>query len=910
LEELSSFEQLAAESSVSQALLAAGLHGARRLPSALDRLRRECERLYSPRPGKRELNQVLRELEQVQERLQVSGDRPAQYFAAIDALEDAGLALAAATAERELLEERRRQLLRLRDADALLCEAEVLNRRLRVEAALEAFPVGGLERLGALERRRERARAEAAAVDAEIEALGLTRKALPAALDLRAALMAAERYAAARSQERALAARRAALAERERGIDLALGELPLQREREWLLARPFSSTGRSRLGAAVESILEAERKVRLADEAAQDAASAALAAQDEQRSLQESLATFEPSDPELIARQREACAELPRAHEALVATQAAAQEARALRGCLEAAPEAASGLGFLWLLGGLCAAGGAAAGIFARGEIRWVICAVAFLLVGALAVVWRQWSHWVVLRRAREQQERERLAGLEAGLRRRESVAIAHFQALGRQAGVALDDGAQSWAEREVALSTLLVQARRSEVLTQELVAAAGRLRRASEMAEGARVLCQAQTSDSEAAVRAWTLLLDQEGLPADLLPADALDVWGRLAELRQRLLDVAADREALRVEENQVQEAAQGLLASIVELGWEVADADAALARARSANDEAREARETRRRLDEREQILRAQRRRWEGERVESDATLAALLEEGRCADAATFQKQAQAAVAYQAARRRAQELEAQVEALAGEGGGPLRHRLDKGGGSQGLHRQISEVETGLERCACEVERHAQRRGALTEQLQKWAEDAEIRALRIQEEELKGRAADLAGRYARDQLALLLLERAQEEHRLKHQPRLLQRVSEQFWRLTRARYGRVWADPEGGLRVLDASKREWSAEALSRGTREQLYLAFRLALVEEICEHKPALPLVLDDILVNFDPERADAAVGILAQLSTRHQVLALTCHPWVRALFVAHGAQVTELTGRLGTPPARSAG
>jgi uncharacterized protein YhaN len=46
-------------------------------------------------------------------------------------------------------------------------------------------------------------------------------------------------------------------------------------------------------------------------------------------------------------------------------------------------------------------------------------------------------------------------------------------------------------------------------------------------------------------------------------------------------------------------------------------------------------------------------------------------------------------------------------------------------------------------------------------------------------------------------------------------------------------------------------------------------------------------LPLIMDDVLVNFDPERARAVAQELARFSTQHQVLIFTCHPETAQLF-----------------------
>jgi uncharacterized protein YhaN len=68
---------------------------------------------------------------------------------------------------------------------------------------------------------------------------------------------------------------------------------------------------------------------------------------------------------------------------------------------------------------------------------------------------------------------------------------------------------------------------------------------------------------------------------------------------------------------------------------------------------------------------------------------------------------------------------------------------------------------------------------------------------------------------------------------------------------------------------------------ALSTGTAQQLYLALRFGLVEHFAGQAESLPVVMDDIRVNFDPIRAERAARSIEDLATRHQVLYFTCHP-----------------------------
>jgi hypothetical protein len=68
----------------------------------------------------------------------------------------------------------------------------------------------------------------------------------------------------------------------------------------------------------------------------------------------------------------------------------------------------------------------------------------------------------------------------------------------------------------------------------------------------------------------------------------------------------------------------------------------------------------------------------------------------------------------------------------------------------------------------------------------------------------------------------------------------------------------------------------------LSRGTSEQLYLALRFGLVEHFVDtSKEPLPIVMDDILVNFDADRAERAARSIEELSKTCQVIYFTCHP-----------------------------
>lgn len=113
--------------------------------------------------------------------------------------------------------------------------------------------------------------------------------------------------------------------------------------------------------------------------------------------------------------------------------------------------------------------------------------------------------------------------------------------------------------------------------------------------------------------------------------------------------------------------------------------------------------------------------------------------------------------------------------------------------------------------------------------------------------------------------------------------------ASQYMHRMTAGRYHRIWAPlGEDFLCIDDEYGQTFRVEQLSGGTREQLFLAIRFALVREFAKRGVELPLVMDDLFVNFDQERTDAAADCLLDVAGEgQQVLFFTCHEHIAHLF-----------------------
>jgi chromosome segregation protein len=165
----------------------------------------------------------------------------------------------------------------------------------------------------------------------------------------------------------------------------------------------------------------------------------------------------------------------------------------------------------------------------------------------------------------------------------------------------------------------------------------------------------------------------------------------------------------------------------------------------------------------------------------------------------------------------------------------------------------------------------------------------------------------DIAERYVRLRLAHRLLRAGMDEFRRQQQAPLLTRAGELFAELTDGRYnGLVVGEPEPGrlrLTALRADGTDCQADRLSEGTRDQLYLALRLAAIEAHAASADPLPFVADDLLVNFDDRRAEAALHTLARFCRVTQVILFTHHAHI-AEMAAGLAQVLHLPATVSVP------
>lgn len=184
------------------------------------------------------------------------------------------------------------------------------------------------------------------------------------------------------------------------------------------------------------------------------------------------------------------------------------------------------------------------------------------------------------------------------------------------------------------------------------------------------------------------------------------------------------------------------------------------------------------------------------------------------------------------------------------------------------------SETDAQLQNAAYEQRQNQLRLGQYQGQAEALGQEP---ALRAQLKQVKNRIDQLEDTYFALELAQKALSAATGELQRRFAPRISKRAQELFSALTGGRYERIMltedltldaaATNEGTLR---------SSQWRSDGTVDQLYLALRLAVAEELT---PDAPLVLDDAMVRFDDTRLAIALDILKEFAQNKQVILFTC-------------------------------
>ena len=162
----------------------------------------------------------------------------------------------------------------------------------------------------------------------------------------------------------------------------------------------------------------------------------------------------------------------------------------------------------------------------------------------------------------------------------------------------------------------------------------------------------------------------------------------------------------------------------------------------------------------------------------------------------------------------------------------------------------------------------------------------SELDLLKTQRAQIITRQTDSAHELMRLLLAKRMVSGAIEAWGTESQPKVYERASHLMELMTAGAWVGV-ASSGSDVCAIDSFGAQFPPRLLSLGTCQQLYLALRIALLECAPEVGTAVPVLADDILVNFDDDRRAGAARALAELAQSRQVIVFTCHKEVVSTF-----------------------
>jgi uncharacterized protein YhaN len=186
---------------------------------------------------------------------------------------------------------------------------------------------------------------------------------------------------------------------------------------------------------------------------------------------------------------------------------------------------------------------------------------------------------------------------------------------------------------------------------------------------------------------------------------------------------------------------------------------------------------------------------------------------------------------------------------------------------------------------------------GEMENELRRLEGESELSELLSVQETAKQQLFQEYKEWVSGQMALEVLTKVRSAYEKDKQPEVVRQASKYFRQITGGQYSSIRASLDSHeVSVFTPQEVSKTIGQLSRGTREQLLISLRLGFIEEYEKQSEPLPVIIDEVLVNFDPERAKQTADILKGFGRNRQVLVFTCRPEIVDYFSGEHVIVLE--------------
>ena len=206
-------------------------------------------------------------------------------------------------------------------------------------------------------------------------------------------------------------------------------------------------------------------------------------------------------------------------------------------------------------------------------------------------------------------------------------------------------------------------------------------------------------------------------------------------------------------------------------------------------------------------------------------------------------------------------------------------------------------ESKESLEKLEANISTINKEKGMLSSELKALLQPDEMYTLQSKQQSLQEKLKEETKSWMATKMAIEIVNKTKQQYERDKQPEVIKHATRYFKTITDDMYPELRISmSDRDVSVIDQNGKSKQVHELSRGTREQLLLAIRMGYIEEYERNTEALPVALDDILVNFDEGRAQNTARVLTEFAKTRQVILFTCHKHSRDLFQECGGHVME--------------
>ncbi len=217
---------------------------------------------------------------------------------------------------------------------------------------------------------------------------------------------------------------------------------------------------------------------------------------------------------------------------------------------------------------------------------------------------------------------------------------------------------------------------------------------------------------------------------------------------------------------------------------------------------------------------------------------------------------------------------------------------------GKEKIEAKIVEIQDIIEESESRIKIHRNRAGEIKNEIRRIETGSDMASVLTGIETARQNLRTAVSDWLSGRLAIELLGEVRTRFENERQPAVINNARDIFSSVTAGKYEKLHVSLDNsGVHVFDNKGAAKTTEQLSRGAREQLLLSLRLGFIKEYEKQAEPLPMIIDEILVNFDPERAKNMAGVLHSFAADSQILMFTCHPHTLELFNGKDVNIVRL-------------